>query len=728
MTEISLTTRQVTSVIASGIITEPTSEEIQMMSSPRTYRLCFALALLLCGLSLVVAGPTVAQEEVAPVEDVISVTALKGEPLSLLETPIAVTAISGEELDDRGVDTLIDFLQEAPGAAVNENFNGFLQIEIRGVSSDLGDPLIGFYIDETPYSFLQSPAYPNVGTFDLERVEVLRGPQGTLYGAGAAGGVIRLLTRQPQLDGFSVHGDIGLSSFDGGETSAFGNLALNAPLGDKAAVRLTGSFKDRGGYIAFPARGEDDGNDGQDTVWRGKLLFEPSDSTSITLSATLNEVDADSQNTSDRGWVSNKLVPEPGNTTNDFFSGVVSWTGNRFSLLSSTNWVESEFRNTLEFFGGPIITATLPESFTQEIRLSSTTGGDWNWTAGAYYTDLDQLGAQDLSAIFGPGFILSSIDTSESLALFGQLSRSFAGGRAQATLGARYWEEDKTSDDPATAGGREEKTYDDISPRFSLVFYPNPDNTFYFNVAKGFRSGQPPAPGLSGLAALFGVPVPPGAVEETLWAYEVGHKSQRAGGKVLLEATAYYNDWQNLIASAPIVQGVFSSVVNVGAAEMPGIELAIKVRPNDTVSFGFSGNWNDAKYSENAEVLALDPTTGMAVPVLVFADGDRIDLVPQKTLNANVEVQRYFGALRGFATLRAAYTDERVLDRGGVDEFSDEVTRLDLRLGVDAERWALHLFADNLNNEDGITATGFAPDAGWAYAPRAVGLNFRFRP
>ncbi len=707
------------------------------MSFPhRTLSLRFALALFLCGLSPVVAGPAAAEEdapaeptpdETAPFEEVINVTALKGEPLSLLKTPIAVTAISGEELDQRGADTLIDFLQEAPGASVNENFNGFLQIEIRGVSSDLGDPLIGYYIDEAPFSFLQAPSYPNVGTFDLERVEVLRGPQGTLYGAGAAGGVIRLLTNPPQLDGFSVDGNVGVSSFDDGEASTFGNLALNAPLGEKAALRLTGSLEDRGGYIDFPGRGEEDGNTGQDTLLRGKLLFAPSDSTSITLSATFNEVDADNQNTSDRGWVSNKVVPEPANTTNDFFSGVISWTGSRFSLLSSTNVVDNEFQNTLGFFGGPIVATTLPESFVQEVRLSSTTGGDWSWTAGAYYSDVEQGGVNDLSAVFGPGFVLRSIDTSESLALFGQLSRSFAGGRAQATLGARYWEDDKTSDDPTTPGGQEQRSYDDVSPRFSLAFYPDPDTTYFFNVAKGFRSGQAPAPGLAGLAGLFGVPTPPGAEEETLWAYELGYKSRLAGGKVLLEAVAYYNDWQDLQASAPIVLGVLSSVVNVGKAEMPGIELALRARPNDTLSFGFSGNWNDAQYSADATVLALDPATGTTVPVLVFADGDRIDLVPEITFNADVEVQHYFGDLRGFAALRAAYTDERVLDRGGVDEFSDEVTRFDLRLGVDAERWAAHLFVDNLTNEDGITATGLAPDAGWAYAPRAIGVDFRFR-
>ncbi len=708
------------------------------MSLPqRIHSLCFALALLLCGLPLVLAGPAPAQEEAAPEEaepdenapfaDVITVTALKGEPLTLLEIPIAVTAIDGEELDDRGADTLLDFLQEAPGVAINED-SGFLRIEIRGISATIGDPLVGLYVDEAPYSVLLGTTYPDIGTFDLERVEVLRGPQGTLYGAGATGGVIRLLTRQPQLDGFSVHGDVGYSSSDGGESTTQGNLALNAPLGSKAALRLAGSIEDQGGYIDYPALGQEDANDGEDRLFRGKLLFQPNDSTAITLSATHNEVDFDNQNTSDRGWVSNKFLAEPGEMTNDFLSGVVTWTGNRFGLLSSTNVVESEFLNTIALLGTPFISTLAPDSFAQEIRLNSTTGGDWRWTAGVYYADVDQLLEQDARALLGPGGLFLQTHTSESLALFGELTRSFADGRAQATLGARYWEEDKGTLEAANPAAAQEQTFDDVSPRFSLAFYPNPDNTFYLNVAKGFRSGQNQFPPGVALAALFGIQLPPGAEEETLWAYEAGYKSRLAGGRVLFEAAAYYNDWQDLIIFGPVVLGLTSAYLNAGSAEMPGIELALEARPNDTVSFGFSGHWNDAEYAETAEILAFNPATGGTVPVVVAADGDRIDLVPQTTFNADVEVQHFFGELRGFAALRAAYTDERILDLGGVDAIGDDVTRLDLRLGVDAERWAVHLFADNLTNEDGIAVPTSLPDAGWAFPPRAVGVNVKFRP
>ncbi len=715
------------------------------MSKPKRassqYRLI--VALLLYGLLVFVAGPALAQEEAAqeeaaqeeaapdktaPFDDVITVTALKGEALTLLETPIAVSAFSGEELEDRGAHSLVDFLQEAPGTSLTEFSAGVLRIEIRGLSSELGDPLIGYYIDETPYSLLLVTWFPDIGTFDLERVEVLRGPQGTLYGAGATGGVIRLLTRNPQLRSLSVNGDIGFSSFDGGESTTFGNVALNVPLGTKAAFRLTGSIDDQGGYIDYPALGSEDANDSKHTVFRGKFLVELSDSASITFSGTRNDVDADNQNTSAHGWVSNKFLAEPGEATNDFYSGVFQWVGSNFSLLSSTNAVDTKIANTVEFAGTPLITGFDTSSFVQEIRLNSTTGGDWRWTGGGYYADIDQLFAQDATAFLGPLGLALETDTSESLALFGELSRSFANGRAQATLGARYWEEDKSTFDPINPAAAQERSFDDVSPRLNLSFFPSPDNTFYLNVAKGFRSGQNQFPTSLVFADLFGIQLPPGAEEETLWAYELGYKSRLAGGKVLLEVAAYQNQWDDLIIEAPIILGAVNAFLNAGSAEMPGIEFALKARPNDTVSFGFSGHWNDAKLTETVEILALDPTTGMSVPAVVFMDGDPIPLVPSTTFNADVELQHYFGGLRGFAALRGAYTDERFRTLFGLRDFSDKVTRLDLRLGVDAERWGVHLFADNLNNEDGITIPSLVTDKGIPYHPRAIGIDFIFRP
>ncbi len=698
------------------------------------------LALLLSGLSLVLAGPAPAQEESAPeqaepdektpFQEVINVTALKGEPLSLLEIPIAVTAISGEELEDRGVDSLVDFLQEAPGVSVTSAGQpGFLDINIRGLSSNLGDALIGYYLDEAPFvRFLGTVNLPDFGFFDLERVEVLRGPQGTLYGAGATGGVIRLLTRNPRLEGFSVNGDIGFSSFEGGESTEFGNLAVNAPLGDKVALRLTGSINDQGGYIDYPALGQDDANDATRSLFRGKFLVEPSDSTAITLSATRTKNEADGSTTSDRGWVSNKGLLEASEVTDDVYSGVFTWAGDRFSLLSSTSVIETSWSTAADFLGTPFVIEIDSEAFAQEIRLHSTTGGDWRWTGGVYYADREQQRLQDATALLGPLAFAIESDTSESLAVFGDLTRSFADGRAQVSLGARYWEEDKSISDlvnPAVVPGS--VSFDDLSPRFSLSFFPNPDNSFYLNVAKGFRSGLIQSPIQVFFANLFGIQLPPGADAETLWAYELGYKSRLAGGKVQLEAAAYLNDWEDLLFNVATVRNVSAGFFNAGSAEMPGIEFALEARPNDAVSFGFSGQWNEAEFSETVEVEVFDTVSGMFVTEVVVEDGARINQVPQTTLDAHIQVQHYFGELRGFATLRGSYTDERVTTGLGLELFSDEVTRLGLRLGVDAERWAVHLFVDNLTNEDGITRA-VAVDQGYVFAPRAVGVNFKFRP
>jgi iron complex outermembrane recepter protein len=714
------------------------------MSFPnRTFRdHSLAVAILLSGLLLVLAGSALAQEAspetkpaqpeaepgpIGPFEETVTVTALKSEPVTLLQTPIAITAISGKELEDRGVKSFIDFLQEAPGVSVTPIIFGSLDIQIRGLGSNVGDSLVGYYVDEAPYMRLGSTVLPDFGFFDLERVEVLRGPQGTLYGAGATGGVIRLLTRNPQLGESSVKGDIGLSSFQGGDWTRFANVAVNTPLGDKVALRLTGSINDLGGYIDYPALGRDDGNAARASLFRGKFLFEPSVSTSVVLSATRSKADADGQNTSDRGWVSNKRLAEVSEATDDFFSGVFTWVG-RVSLVSSTNVIKSSFSSANDFLATPFIIEVGHDSLVQEIRLNSSNAGDWRWTGGVYYADREQQRRQDATVLLGPTAFARERDTSESLAVFGNLTRSFADGRAQASLGARYWKENKSISDLVSPDAvPASRSFDNLSPRLNVSFFPNPDNTFYLNVAEGFRSGVIQSPIQVSFASQFGIQLPPGADEETLWAYELGYKSRLAGGKVLLEAAAYLNDWQDLLVSVGVVRNVSVGFFNVGSAKTSGIEFALNVRPNDAVSFGFSGQWNDAHFSETVAVQVFDPAAGKFVPEVVVENGARINMVPQTTLDANVQVQHYFGGLRGFATLRGSYTDERVATAVGLKVFSDDVTRLDLRLGVDARYWGVHVFVDNVTNEDGITRPGFGADRGDVYRPRAVGVNLKFR-
>ena len=403
----------------------------------------FSFAILLSTWFLFSAGKAFAESELAQNDsktsqlEEITVTALRSAPITLHKAPIAISAFQGEGLEDRGVDSFIDFLQEAPGTSVVQTAFGSLDIQIRGLSSSLGDSLIGYYVDEAPFSRLLSTNLPDFGFFDLERIEVLRGPQGTLYGAGATGGVIRILTKDPELNNFSTKGDIGFSQFDGGELTTSTNLAVNAPLGEKAAMRFTGSVNNFGGYIEYPVLGQDDANDAKSSNFRSKLLVNPSDKTTIILSATRNNFEADTQSTSEKGWVSNKTLVEPSRLTDHFYSGVFKWGGRHFNLVSSTSFVESELSSTNDFIGAPFILEFELENFVQEIRLNSTKDGVWNWTGGGYYADREQQRLQDATAVFGPLAIALERDTSKSYTVYGDLTRTFAEGRFQASLGAR---------------------------------------------------------------------------------------------------------------------------------------------------------------------------------------------------------------------------------------------------------------------------------------------------
>ncbi|HKX56355.1 MAG TPA: TonB-dependent receptor plug domain-containing protein, partial [Xanthomonadales bacterium] len=187
-----------------------------------------------------------AQEDVAEpkvLEEVI-VSALKREQ-SLMETPIAVSAFTGDWLEEIGASDLADFLQSAPGTAIVDGGTGDQNISIRGLSSLYGDSPVGYYLDEVPFNFIGIPLVPDVRTFDLERVEVLRGPQGTLYGSSSLGGTVRILTRDPVFNEFQGKLDLtGSNTHDGGSNYGI-KAAINLPLvDDRLALRLVGTTED----------------------------------------------------------------------------------------------------------------------------------------------------------------------------------------------------------------------------------------------------------------------------------------------------------------------------------------------------------------------------------------------------------------------------------------------------------------------------------------------------
>jgi iron complex outermembrane receptor protein len=666
----------------------------------------------------------VAQEEEAGakvLEEVI-VTALKREQ-SLMETPIAVSAFTGDWLEEIGASDLADFLQSAPGTSIVDSSNGDQSISIRGISSLYGDSPVGYYLDEVPFNFIGIPLVPDVRTFDLERVEVLRGPQGTLYGSSSLGGTVRILTRDPVFNEFQGKLDLtGSNTHDGGSNYGV-KAAINLPLvDDRLALRLVGTTEDYSGWLDDPTTGAKDVNDRDIQTLRAKLLWAPTDAVQLVLGAWAYRSDAGAGAIgNDDGEYVNSVFPGSGLLTPtaidyDLYSALLTINTQYFDVVSSTSYLDFEY-----LLGGAFTVFRPADTFAQEIRFTSNTEGRWQWTAGAFYRDLTTAFAFEL-----PPFPASTQDTSsESWAVFGELSYAFT-EELEGTVGLRQFEDTRDRYDTVVVGElieiEFEEKYSKTSPRFNLAWTPSENAMFYANIAQGFRSGQL-QPGISlYISDLVGIDIPTGAGPETAWSYELGSKTTFADGRMALETAVYYLDWQDLQTVISIIPGALGALVNAGEAGAIGLDFSLTALVTDGLEVGVSGNINDSEYKE----------TITDVGGIVVEDGQQIQGFPARTLTgfANYGWDIGHNDWRGVSMFRIDHTSERTLNFGSVTTESDSITQASFRIGVEAGKWGAYLFADNLFDEDGkLDGPGITPatsDLATRLRPRTIGLNLRY--
>ncbi len=661
-----------------------------------------------------------ASEEPKVLEEVI-VSALKREQ-SLMETPIAVSAFTGDWLEEIGASDLADFLQSAPGAAIVDGGTGDQTISIRGISSLYGDSPVGYYLDEVPFNFIGIPVVPDVRTFDLERVEVLRGPQGTLYGSSSLGGTVRILTRDPVFNEFQGKLDLtGSNTHDGGSNYGV-KAAINLPLvDDRLALRLVGTTEDYDGWLDDPSNGAKDVNDRDIQTLRAKLRWAPTDAVELVLGAWAYRSDADANATGndDREYI-NSIAPGSGilspNTIDyDLYSALLTISTQHFDVVSSTSYLDFMYTS-----GGAFNTKRPADTFAQEIRFTSNAEGPWQWTAGAFYRDLTTAFAFEL-----PPFPPTTQDTSsESWAVFAEVSYAFT-EELEGTIGLRQFEDTRDRYDTVGEGippvSFEEK-YSNTSPRLNLSWTPNENTLFYANIAEGFRSGFQ-QPGISlYIAEQLGLDIGNGADPETAWSYEVGSKTTFADGRLQLEAAAYYIDWQDLQTVISVIPGALGAIMNAGEASAIGLDFSLNALLTDGLEVGVSGNINNSEYKETVN----------DVGGIVVEDGQQIQGFPARTFTgfANYNWDLGYSDWRGVSLFRLDYTSERTLNFGSVTTESDSITQASFRIGVEAGKWGAYLFADNLFDEDGmVDGPGITPetsDLAIRLRPRTIGVNLRY--
>jgi outer membrane receptor protein involved in Fe transport len=618
------------------------------------------LALACASLSALCTAPALAADASAPAaEDApeIVVTAQKREE-SLQKVPISIGVLSGKTLDQQAVGGTIEALALQPSIALSSSdAGGSTQISIRGVAPALalgaGSSTVGYYVDSVPYGSVRNAAVPNTSSFDLSRIEVLRGPQGTLYGANALNGVVRVLTNDPDPSHFEVKMRAGLSATEGGEPSYRADAAINIPLiEDKLAVRLVGGVERAGGWINQPTRGVDNANSQLTEYVRVKVGARPSENLKVDLSAWLYRNKYEAANYSNSSGNQRAQIAFPGTTTFGSYNAKIVYDLPFATISSATSYMAFKMDLNSDFnFGPPVpnvndphlpsdynLVSRLPGSvFTEEFLVNSNGEGPWRWSAGLFYRKAHDDTFHTFPAFAGP-FSLNWRDKSKSYAAFGEITRSFADGHLELTGGLRYFHDDvrtitTTASNNLFPPGEVRQKAHATTPRVVMTWLPNSDITAYISYSQGFRSSLPQAP----LTHLLNSTIP-NTTPDKLTNYEIGSKGKLLGGLLTYDASVYYIKWkgvQQLLSLFDDPDGDGNGVgvgylANGTSASGLGVDLALTLQPTTGFqiggSIGYSGLTQDADVKQNL--------TG--VEEVLYPKGSRIPFSPEYTLGGYV--------------------------------------------------------------------------------------------
>ncbi|WP_084758173.1 TonB-dependent receptor [Sphingopyxis macrogoltabida] len=655
----------------------------------------------------------------------------------LQDVPLSVSAVSGDELAARGTTDLKDLQYSVPGFSTYETGAGRSTVQLRGIATTIGSSTVGVYFDETPLALDSISDGFNVRMLDLERVEVLRGPQATLYGQGSMGGTIRYIPAAPRLDAVSgsFNGEYSTTRYGADNYKAVG--VLNLPLTtDVAAIRLVAGYERIGGFIDNVATGENNVNSADIYTVRGSFLLQPNDRFSLSLLGLYQKIDQDNQ---DNGinYRTSAVLPSPLRDRYTLVQGKIGYDLDFAELTTSASWIDR--RNVTQFdlsdafvpalvgvFGLPpgfidqigIAAATDYEIFNSEVRLASQSDGPLGWQVGASYnsTNIHQYGGTFNAPGALPFAIIASDDFRENKAftLYGEANYAFT-PQLKAIVGVRYYREHKQRNVRSTNFGLTttdtgDATFETVNPRVNVSYEFTPDSMIYANVAKGFRSG-----GFNQTSAGGGIiDVPPSFEPDKIWTYELGTKHQLFGNKLILDASVYRSTWSDVQSNNFAPGGVLLIVNNSGHVSGWGVDLSATVRPVRELTLTATYGWNNLKFDQ----ATADKAPGDPVDAAVRNSWSAsFDYRPQ--LSGNVTgIFRidYQHAGKGQFTLRNQPTP--IIERPRRDI-------VNLRIGVAAGPVEVALFANNLFDENAPIITGpfalFSENV--EQRPRVIGIS-----
>lgn len=701
----------------------------------------------------------------------VMVTATRREE-TLQKVPMPVSVLSYHELERMHLQSLDEYAAQIPGLNVVSTGEGSTQLSIRGIASGSAQPSqsVGIYVDDTPYGSSSVFAsggggVPDFDPSDLERIEVLRGPQGTLYGAGSLGGVLRYITVKPDAENFSGRLQLDGNSISGGGSGFGMHGMVNVPLvPDTLAIRVNVYDRTDPGYVDDAALGKKDVNESNVKGSRVSMMWTPTDKTSLRVTALAQNLDRQGDGSVGLDAATSNplygdLQQRAAALTDDAF--VAQYRLYNATFKTNFGWssllVSSSYSTLatnilgddtgLLYLGsqangqpyGTLQNDHVHETkATQELRLESPKSQTLEWLGGVFFTHetgnhpqhiyaSDYYSGTPLASPFG--IAIGDVDqpsTYDAYAAYGNATWHVT-NRFDLEAGLRYSHDkqhfieagsgllfgspttivlvDKESADSTT-------TYS-FTPKFNI----NDHNMVYLRVASGFIPGGPNV-----------VPVGTAGIPDTfsptqLTDYELGLKSTAWNDRLTVDISAYYIDWTKI----PLITSLnnFSFLTASGQAKSQGLEASIAFVPTHGLNLSANASFNHAVLTKDAP----PPSNG--------AKGDRMPYAPRFTLSLNGDYDFVLGGgWNGYVGGSYAYVGDRESNFtfNGDPRFSvPGYYTVNLRAGAIHGPWTVALYAKNVTDQRGIVLGGGNPtlnpvtgkmEAGaYIVTPRTVGIS-----
>jgi len=676
------------------------------------------------------------------------------------EVPMSISVIGAEQLEQMHATQLTDFAGYLPGFIVQDGgAPGQAILALRGIPPVSAGSTVATYIDETPLGTSSnygagSAIILDLLPYDFQGFEVLRGPQGTLYGATSLGGLVRYTTKAPDTEHTTARFGADMSSISGGGDLGFGaHGAFNVPLSPgKLALSVSAAHQDTPGFIDNVRTGKKDQNESTQDAGRAALLWTPTEDVSFELQAILQRTDADSSSAVALDPVSHQpiygslkddnYIPEPFRRDVDFYSATLNWNLGWADFVSATSYAETDSHVTTDasliygvlfpLFGAPsagISTFTNDLKLykaTQEFRLASKPDDRIEWLAGAFWTSESSQQNQLASAQEFDGTPIAGLDplaiaglpsTYDEYAFFGDLTYKF-NTMFDVTGGVR-WAHNSQDFAQISAGAILPTTVTPGSSSESVFTYSftprlhfGEDSMAYLRIASGYQPGGP---------NVVLPDVPPSVDASKLTNYELGIKSTFDEHRWLVNVAVFDIDWKNIQVSAS--NGVAAYLANGGKAESKGLEFETLWMPISGLRLGFNAAYTDSSLSDD-------------VPGIGGLAGDRLPGIPK--WSGSVTADYVFPVGGGWSGRVGGGI--RYLGSRDSDIASSPYTiplksyaAADLNADVSNDRWTIRLYVKNLTDKRVYTNASAIINAADGsisqvravpLTPRTIGIGF----